>query len=42
MKEKNIGVPKRGNFVGSENETLQIEDNEREIREDPRCNLLPC
>lgn len=42
LKEKNIGVPKRGNFVGSENETLQIEDNEREIREDPRCNLLPC
>lgn len=34
LKEKNIGIPEPGNFVGSENETLQIEDKVREIHED--------
>ncbi|TKY50494.1 LisH domain and HEAT repeat-containing protein KIAA1468 [Spatholobus suberectus] len=34
LKEKNIEVPEFGNFVGSENETLQIEDKVIEIHED--------
>ncbi|RDX66985.1 LisH domain and HEAT repeat-containing protein, partial [Mucuna pruriens] len=41
LKERKIGVPESGNFVGSENETLQIEDKEVEIHEDQGAIYYP-